>query len=83
MLGEGPTSGIIESFSSAEKYFSIHFSKSNTKFCLCLQYNPDNSYLFLNGNKIFRFKADNEMLTFQVNFVLEVYLMNLALLSLG
>ena len=40
---------------------------------LSLQYNADNSYLFVNGR---------EMLTFQFNFVSKVYLMNLVLLSL-
>ena len=37
---------ITASFGTAEKKFSINFSKSITKFCLSLHYNGDNSYLF-------------------------------------
>ena len=50
MLGEGPAFGINESFSSPEKKFSINFSKAKTKFCLSLNHNANNSYLFVNGN---------------------------------
>ena len=45
VLGEGPTYGI----NSPEKKFSINFTKGNTKCCLSLHYNHDNSYLFANG----------------------------------
>ena len=40
--------------------FDFNFSKANTKVCLNLHYNDDNSYLFVNGKEIFRFKADNK-----------------------
>ena len=60
LLGEGPTFGINGSFDLLEKKFSISFSKANTKFCLSLHYNADNSYLFVNGKKIFKVKADNK-----------------------
>ena len=50
ILGEGPAFGINESFSSPEKKFSINFSKAKTKFCLSLNHNANNSYLFVNGN---------------------------------
>ena len=49
ILGEGATLGINGSFGSPEKKFSINFTKENTKFCLSLHYNADNSYLFVNG----------------------------------
>ena len=58
MLGEGPTNGINGSFGSPQ--FPINFTKANTKFCLSLHYNADNSYLFVNGNEIFKFKNDNK-----------------------
>ena len=48
MLGEGDTFGINGSFSALEEKFSINFSKANSKFCLSLHYNADNSYLFAN-----------------------------------
>ena len=71
---EGPTYGINGSFDHQKKKFNINFTKRNTEFCLSLHYN-DNSYLFVNGKEI-------KLLTFQLNFVLEVYLMDLVLLSL-
>ena len=37
--------------------YSINFSKNNTKFCLSLHYNGANSYLFVNGTEIIKFKA--------------------------
>ena len=46
------------------------FSKANTKFCLNLQYNNDNSYLFVNGKEIFKFKADNKNVNFSTQFCL-------------
>ena len=51
-------------------------------FCLSLQYNADNSYLFVNGKEIFNFKADKKMLTFQFSFVSDIFLMDLVLVSL-
>ena len=41
----------------AEKLYSINFTKENTKFCLSLHYNGANSYLFVNGTEIIKFKA--------------------------
>ena len=57
VLGEGPTFGINWSFGSPEKTSKINFSKANTKFCLSLHYNIDNSYLFVNGQEIFIFQS--------------------------
>ena len=37
--------------------YSINFSKAYTKFRLSLHYNGANSYLFVNGTEIFKFKA--------------------------
>ena len=42
ILGLGATFGINGSFGS-EKKFSIPFTKANTKFCLSLHYNANNS----------------------------------------
>ena len=64
VLGEGPSFGINGRFGSPEKKFSINFSKANTKFCLSLHYNADNSYLFVNEKEIFKFKLTIKMLTF-------------------
>ena len=50
---------------------SINLSKANTKFCLSLHYNDDNSYLFVNGKEIFKFKGDNKNVNFPTRFCLE------------
>ena len=50
-------------FGLSEKKFSINLSKANTIFCLSLHYNADNSYLFVNGKKIFKYEADNKNFT--------------------
>ena len=82
MLGEGPAFAINRSFGSAEENFSINFSKANTKFCLRFYYNPDNKYLFVNGTKFLNLKPIIKILTFQLNFVREAYLMDLVLVNL-
>ena len=37
--------------------YSINFTGTRKKFCLILHYNGDNSYLFVNGTKMVKFKA--------------------------
>ena len=49
ILGESPAYGINGSFGAPGKKFDTNFRKANTKFCLSLHYNDDNSYLFVNG----------------------------------
>ena len=44
---------------SAEKLYSINFTKEKTKFCLSLHYNGANTYLFVIGTEILKFKAKN------------------------
>ena len=39
--------------------YSPNFSVENEIFALRLQYNGDNSYLFMNGQKVTQFKAKN------------------------
>ena len=42
--------------------YSINFTEHNKKFCLSLHYNGANSYLFVNGKEIHKFKAkDSEI----------------------
>ena len=47
ILGLGPTFEINRSFASPEKKISINFTKENTKLCLSLHYNADNSCLLV------------------------------------
>ena len=56
ILGKGPTQG-LEHTLSAEKMYSINFTEINKKLCLGLHYNGANSYLFVNGIKIYKSKA--------------------------
>ena len=37
--------------------YSINFTVSKKKLCLSLHYNGANSYLFVNGREIYKFKA--------------------------
>ena len=67
-LGFSPTFGINGSFGSPEKKISINFTKANTKLCLSLHHNADNSYLFVNGNEIFKFKANNKNVNFPTQY---------------
>ena len=61
ILGKGPTQG-LEYKLSAEKMYAINFTEHNKKFCLSLHYNGANSYLFVNGKEIHKFKAkDSEI----------------------
>ena len=61
-LGKGPTQG-LEHMLSAEKMYSINFTKKNTKFCLSLHYNGANSYLFVNSAEIIKFEAKDSEIT--------------------
>ena len=56
VLERGPTQG-LESTLTAEKMYSINFTITKKKFCLSLHYNGGNSYLFVNGTEIMKFKA--------------------------
>ena len=61
VLGKGPTQGLEDTL-TAEKMYSINFTEKNKKFCLSLHYNGANSYLFVNGKEIIKFKAkDSEI----------------------
>ena len=56
VLGRGPTQG-LESTLTAEKMYSINFTVTKKKLCLSIRYNGGNSYLFVNGREIIKFKA--------------------------
>ena len=43
--------------------YSITFTVTNKQFCLSLHYDGANSYVFVNGTEIYKFKAkDSEIL---------------------
>ena len=67
VLGKGFIQGINDTTIYAEKTYSINFTKTKRKFCLSLHYNGDNSYLFVNGKEICKFKAkDSEIAPYPV-----------------
>ena len=48
-----------------EKMCSTNFTAYRKKVCLSLHYNSDNSYLFVNGRQIVKFKAkDSELVPY-------------------
>ena len=57
ILGKGPTQGLGEHSLTAEKMYSVNFTDNGDKYCLSLHYNGANSYLFVNGTEIIKFKA--------------------------
>ena len=56
VLGREPTQG-LECTLTVEKMYSINFTVTKKKFCLSFCYNGANSYLFVNGTEIIKFKA--------------------------
>ena len=56
IVGKGPTQGLEHTLSPV-KVYSINFTKNNKKIDLSLHYNGPNSYLFVNGIDIYKFKA--------------------------
>ena len=61
VLGKGPTQGLKHTLTS-EKMYSTNFTVTKKKFCLILHYIGANSYLFVNGTEIYKFKSkDSEI----------------------
>ena len=61
VLGIGPTRGLKHTL-SAEKMYSINFTVTKKKFCFSLHCNGANSYLFVNGAEIYKFKAKDSQI---------------------
>ena len=61
ILRKDPIQG-LEHPLTTKKLYSINFTVTRKKFCLSLHYNEADSYLFVNGDKIYIFKAkDSEI----------------------
>ena len=58
ILSKGPTQG-LEHTLSAEKMYSIKFTEKNKTFCFSLHYDGENSYLFVNGTEVHKFKSEH------------------------
>ena len=62
ILGKDPTQGVDDTTFTAEAQYSVNFSRSNRKNCLSMHYNGNNSFLYVNAIKVYRFKAkDSEI----------------------
>ena len=62
ILGEGLTQGLDDTTLTAEKMYSINFTATKKAFSLSLHDNGANSYLFVNGTEIIKFKEkDSEI----------------------
>ena len=72
ILGEGPTQGLNGTTLAAEKKDSITFTENNKKSCLRLHYNGANSYLFVNGTEIIKFKAKDSQKLYQLHCIYEI-----------
>ena len=53
----------IRTYTNCGRMYSINFTVTNKEFCLSLHYNGANSYVFVNGTEICKFKTkDSEIL---------------------
>ena len=67
VLGHGLIQKINDTTIYAEKIYSPNFTIDHKIFCLSLHYNGDNSYLFVNGRKVIKFKAkDTELIKYRI-----------------
>ena len=57
ILGHGLTQKVSNTTIYTEKMYSPNFSAENKIFCLSLHYNGRNSYLFVNGKEVTKFKT--------------------------
>ena len=62
VVGKGPTQGLGEHSLTAWKIYPVNFTKNKEKYCLSLRYNGPNSYLFVNGIDIYKFKAKDSQI---------------------
>ena len=63
ILDKGSAQG-LEHTMAAEKLYSTSFTKQNTKFCLSLHYNGENSYLLVRDTGVIKFKAKDSEIVF-------------------
>ena len=57
ILGEWITQELDDILIIAKSKYSINFTTKRNKFCLSLHYNESNSFLYVNGVKLYQFKA--------------------------
>ena len=57
--GKEPTQGLDGTTFAAKALYPINFIQTGKRFVLSLYYNENNSFLFFNATKVYRFKAKN------------------------
>ena len=60
VLGRGLIQKINDTAIYAERMYTPNFTIANKTFCLTILYNGDDSYLFVNGKEVIKFKAKNQ-----------------------
>ena len=66
VMGDLFVQGINDTTLYAEKIYSQNFTAANKKFVLSLQYNGDDSYLFVNGKQELKFKAKDDQIVKEI-----------------
>ena len=69
VLGKDLVQGLYNTTIYAERLYSINFTENSKRFCLSLHYNGDNSYLFVNGTEIIKFKAKDSVKLWHIYYV--------------
>ena len=62
ILGEGPTLGLDGTKLTSEKMYSVKFTENKKTFCLSFHYDGTNSYLFVYGTKLQKFKEKDSQI---------------------
>ena len=66
VMGDLFVQGINDTTLYAEKIYSQNFTAANKKFVLSLNYNGDDSYLFVNGKQELKFKAKDDQIVKEI-----------------
>ena len=66
IMGDGIVQGINDATLYAKKLYSQNFTAVSKKIVLCLHYNGDDSYLFVNGKRELKFKAKDDQIVKEI-----------------
>ena len=65
-MGDFIVQGINDTTLYAEKLYSQNFTATNKKIVLSLNYNGDDSYIFVNGKQELKFKAKDDQIVKEI-----------------
>ena len=67
--------GLDDTTLTAEKEYTVKLTEQHKKLCLSLHYNEVNSYLFVNGVEIYKFKEkDSEINPYPMDWIIWICL---------